>query len=663
MERRNLLDGETSPYLRQHKDNPVAWRPWGAAAFAEARELGRPVFLSIGYAACHWCHVMARESFEDGDVAALLDAGFVAVKVDREERPDVDAIYMDAVQALGRPGGWPLSVFLDPEGRPFFGGTYYPREAFLELLRQIDEAWRDGRARVGAAAADLAAFLAAEDRRAAGPLSPAVLADFAAAWLARRDPLFGGRRGAPKFPPAHDARLLLRIWRRTGDVEALETAKGALDGMLRGGVHDQLGGGFHRYSVDERWLVPHFEKMLYDQANLAEAYLDAHLATGDPLYARVARSTLDYVLSDLAAPEGGFACAEDADSPGGEGAFYVFAADELRAALAPDEYEAFAAAYDVTDEGNMDGANVLALRPGAPFAEQRGPLGAARRKALALRARRERPARDDKVLADWNGLAVAALARAGRALDEPRYAAAAARAATHLLERLAAPGGGLLHVRRGAGEGVRGALADYAFVVRGLLQLYQSDFDPRWLEEAARLAAKQDELFWSEERGDYFSTDGTDATLIVRRVEPFDGAVPAGRSIAALNLLDLATLLAEPRLRARAERLFASTPADAARAPLAFAALLAAWDEYLHGGISAVVVGDRRDPAALGAARRLAAAGAVVALGAGEDAARVPALARREAGGRAPSIHVCRDGVCLPPTTNVAAALRAVAGR
>ena len=606
---------------------------------------------------------MARESFEDPDVAALLNAGFVAVKVDREERPDVDAIYMDAVQALGRPGGWPLSVFLDAEGRPFFGGTYYPRAAFLELLRRIDEAWREGRGRVGAAAADLAAFLAAEDRRATGPLSPSILEDFAAAWLAQRDPRFGGRRGAPKFPPAHDARLLLRIWRRTGDVEALETAKGALDGMLRGGVHDQLGGGFHRYSVDERWLVPHFEKMLYDQANLAEAYLDAHLATGDPLYARVARSALDYVLADLAAPEGGFVCAEDADSPGGEGAFYVFAADELRAALTPDEYTVFAAAYGVTDEGNFGGANVLALQPGAPFAEQRGPLGSARRKALALRARRERPARDEKVVADWNGLAIAALARAGRALDAPRYVEAAARAANALLARLAAPGGGLLHALRGASEGAPGLLADHAFVVRALLQLHQTDFDPRWLEEAARLAAKQDELFWSDERGDYHSTDGADGTLIVRRVEPFDGAVPAGRSIAALNLLDLATLLDAPALRAKAERLFAATPAAAARAPLAFASLLAAWDEFLHGGVSAAIVGDRRDPAAFAAARRLAAAGAVVALGAGEDAARVPALAKLGAANRAPSIHVCRDGVCLPPTTNVAAALRAVAGR
>jgi len=658
VEIRNRLGAESSPYLLQHKDNPVAWFAWGPEAFAAARELDRPIFLSIGYSTCHWCHVMEHQSFEDPEVARALNDAFIPVKVDREERPDVDSIYMDVTQALTGHGGWPMSVWLTPEGRPFFAGTYFPRDAFLDLLGRIRQAWLFQRSEIEVQGRTLAGQV--QEKLAAGragPLDDALLARFLDGWRSRFDPRHGGTRGAPKFPHAYDMQVLLRIHRRTGDAFALEVVTKTLDEMAKGGIYDHLGGGFARYSVDAEWFAPHFEKMLYDQASLATAYVEAWQSTGNPEYEQVAREVLDYVMRDVTHEDGGFFSAEDADSEGVEGKFYVWTWGQLEEALSPDQLQLVAEAFGADEAGNWEhGANILRLSPGRSRATRSPELAAAMERLFERRARRIRPHLDDKVLADWNGLMIAAMARAGRALGEPRYVAAAQRVARFVLSAMRRPEGALWHRWRDGKAGIPGFLDDHAFVIHGLIDLYQADFDPSWLDAAEQLQERQDALFRTVD-GDYLLSDGSDPHVIARRIEPFDNVVPSGRSVTALNLLRLSDLLVRPELRERAAALFAATPDAVRSAPFGFAFLMLALDYALDRSQEIAVVGDLEAAdtrALLAALNRGFRPNRVVAAGPPADDARPALLAGRPLQRGRATAYVCEQGACHRPTNEPA---------
>ncbi|GAB4367817.1 MAG: thioredoxin domain-containing protein [Acidobacteriota bacterium] len=658
---RNNLDRESSPYLLQHKDNPVWWQPWGEAAFAEARRRDVPVFLSVGYSTCHWCHVMEHECFEDPEVARALNEGFVAIKVDREERPDVDALYMDAVHAMGRRGGWPMSVWLTPDGRPFVAGTYFPKPQFLDLLAAIRHGWETDRKALLEHAGRVAAVLERSARRqAAGDLDASVLERFAETWKREADRVHGGRRGAPKFPPAWDMRVLLRIWRRTGDAELLEIVRTTLDRLAASGTYDHLGGGFHRYSTDERWLVPHFEKMLYDQASLVRAYLEAWQATGEPEYEAVVRETLDYVLRDMTDAGGGFRSAEDADSEGEEGRFYVWTRGEIAAVLDDEEFAAFEREFTVGITGNFEhGRNVLALRDGKRRNGRSAVVARAMEKLRAARGQRPRPHLDDKVLADWNGLMIGAMARAGRSLGEPRYIAAAARAARFVLDSMRAPDGRLWHRWRDGKAGIAGMLDDYAFMADGLIDLFEATGERSWLEAARDLDERAHGLFADAKTGDLYATDGSDPLLPVRRVEPFDNVVPSGRSVSALNALRLFGLYLDPVYEKRAAALFRTSPALVRTHPTAFAMLATALDWALDDAHEVAVIVPERDgkPTAFERAlRREFAPNTVIARATAAEAAAkgaLPLVAGRPLAepGR-PTAYVCEHGVCHRPTTD-----------
>ncbi|MHC4861286.1 MAG: thioredoxin domain-containing protein, partial [Planctomycetota bacterium] len=522
----NRLAKESSPYLLQHAHNPVDWYPWGEEAFEKARKEDKPVFLSIGYSTCHWCHVMERESFENEETAALLNEHFVAIKVDREERPDVDNVYMAAVQALSGHGGWPLSVFLTPEGKPFWGGTYFPpedrfgRPGFKSVLVQIAGAWREKREEVLEGAERLTQFVADLNVTVKGAaLDEKTLANGVDEFASRFDSRRGGFESAPKFPRTHSLSFLLRQHARTGDAQVLAMVEKTLAEMARGGIYDHVGGGFHRYSTDPLWLVPHFEKMLYDQALVARASLEAYQVTGKPVYADLARDVFRYVLRDMTDEKGGFYSAEDADSEGVEGKFYVWTRDEILEVLGEADGELFAKVYDVKADGNFreeasgeeTGTNILHLE--RPLEETAGELGTdaaglakrlapMREKLFAVRERRIHPLKDDKILTDWNGLMIGTLAYAGRTLDEPRYTEAARKAADFLLTTMVSDGR-LLHRYRGGQASILAFLDDHAFLTLGLLDLYEATFEERWLAEAKRLAGETIRLFWDESAGGF----------------------------------------------------------------------------------------------------------------------------------------------------------------
>jgi len=593
----NRLIHETSPYLLQHAHNPVDWRPWGDEAFDEARRLGKPVFLSIGYSTCHWCHVMEEESFEDEEIAAAMNELYVSIKVDREERPDVDAIYMAAVQALTGSGGWPMSVWLTPDREPFFGGTYFPprdgargaRHGFLTVLRDIHDAYKSDPERVGRATAALVGAVRARigsnggsdaAAAAAGRPAPSLIADTVTIFKRIFDDRDGGLRRAPKFPSNIPIRLLLRAHARTGDQVALLMAALTLEKMAAGGMYDQLAGGFHRYSTDARWLVPHFEKMLYDNALLVVAYAEAWQVTGRDDFARVARDTLEYLHREMTAPGGGIFSATDADSkrPDGkseEGAFFVWSEAEIREHLgAGPDTDHFIRYYGVTAAGNFEGANILAIA--APDEREHGALAPQRAVLYATRLRRSPPFRDEKILAAWNGLAISAFAVAGRMFDEPRYVAAAVRAASHLLENMR-PGGRLARSAKDGRAGGAGFLDDYAFVCAGLIDLYEATFEPRWLREAIALADDVERLF-ADPAGGWFMTAADHEQLIAREKPTYDGAEPSGTSVALLNALRLGTFTSDDRWRAIADRAFAAITPTLTENPLGLTEALLALD-------------------------------------------------------------------------------------
>ena len=605
----NRLARASSPYLLQHQHNPVDWHEWGAEARARARREDKPIFLSIGYSTCHWCHVMAHESFEDAETAALMNAHFVCIKVDREERPDLDELYMAAVQAMGAAGGWPLNVFLTPDLKPFYGGTYWPpqdhagRPAFRRVLRTVAEAYANRQPQVKTTAEQVSAALGSLSTAAEGaPAEPtADLFDRALAeWRATFDAQWGGFGGAPKFPPATALRALLRIHHRTGDADALRMVERTLDAMAAGGIRDHLGGGFHRYAVDREWLVPHFEKMLYDNALLALAYLEAYQAIparGD--WAHVARETLDDLLRDLADPAGGFHSAQDADSEGVEGKFYVWTPSQLRDCLGPEEARLAASYYDVSEAGNFEGASILhAAKPLEVVARMEGlkpdvfreRLEAARAKLLEARARRVPPGTDDKVLADWNALAISALATAHRVLGEARYGQAAGRTADFLLANRD-PREGLLHAWR-SGRGHTPAFRDdYAYLADALVDLYEATFEPRWVREATTLGDEMIRRFWDAEAGAFFRTRAEADDVLVRLRGVHDGALPSGNSVAARALARLAHLAGRADFGRIADALLRAAQPEAERIPTAMAAYLLALDFHLGPVREVAIIG------------------------------------------------------------------------
>ena len=684
----NRLAGETSPYLLQHQHNPVDWYPWGPEALARARAEDRPIFLSIGYSACHWCHVMERESFEDDAIARLMNERFVNIKVDREERPDLDNLYMAAVQALTGHGGWPMSVFLTPDGQPFYGGTYYPpadargMPGLPRVLLSVERAWKERRDEIADAAAELTAKLRTMgDLPAANPGAEldATLLDDAARSLGRvYEPVHGGFGPAPKFPHPMDLRVLLRHHARTGDAHALHMARHTLDKMARGGIRDHLGGGFARYSTDDRWLVPHFEKMLSDNALLATVYLEAYQVTGDEEYADVARETLDYVLTRMTGPEGAFYAAEDADSEGVEGNFYAWPLDEIRDVLGPDRAATFAAAYDVTEGGNWEGRNILNLPEPIPAvarrlardeAALRAELAEGRAKLLAARERRVPPGQDTKVITAWNGLVLAALAAASHALPQPGYAVAAVKAASFLLDTMRTPDGRLLRTYKDGQAKLNAYLDDYANLVDGLTRLFEATGDGRWIEAALDLAKVMVAEFYDGAAGGFFYVGSSHESLIARQKDHYDNATPSANAMAATALTRLAALTGRDDLDRLARATLQSVHVVMERMPTAAGQSLIALDFLLAPAREyAVIAGSdvAEFRAALAAINRRFDPRRVVAPAPGPvppaRAKLVPLLADRPARDGRATTYICENFACREPVVGVEALRAALPG-
>lgn len=595
----NLLIHETSPYLKQHAHNPVDWHPWGPEALAKSRELDRPIFLSIGYSACHWCHVMEHESFEDPEAAAVLNEYFISIKVDREERPDLDQIYMQAVQMLTGQGGWPMSVFLTPDLKPFYGGTYFPPEAkygrpsFKQVLHALIDVWKNRRDEVKQQAGQFAEHIqgAMKLESADGAIDDSLIRNSVGVLARVFDSTYGGFGTAPKFPHPMEISLLLRAWKRTNDDDALHMARYTLERMALGGIYDHLGGGFHRYSTDERWLVPHFEKMLYDNALLTVAYLEGYQATGDPLFRDVVEETLAYVSREMTSPEGPFYSTQDADSEGVEGKFFVWSAAEIEQVLGKEQAELFSDVYSVTPEGNWEEHNILnSSKTPAQNArllrldetELRRKLGAARRLLFEVRSQRIWPGRDEKVLTAWNGLMIAAFAQAAQVLDHPPYAETAAKAADFILARMRGPDGRLFRTcSAGTQPKLNAYLEDYAYLSNALVTLYEATFAPKWLEAALDLTQIMIEQFWDEDEAGFYFTGKDHETLIARTKDPQDSSVPSGNSVAVTCLLRLAKLTGRIDLQEKAEATLKLFRALMASSPLAGGQMLNALDFHL----------------------------------------------------------------------------------
>ena len=612
----NKLVNEKSPYLIQHAHNPVDWHPWCDEVFSKARAENKPIFLSIGYATCHWCHVMEKESFENEEAAGYLNDTFICIKVDREERPDIDAVYMAACQMLTGSGGWPLSIFMTPEKKPFFAATYLPRNSrggragLIDICRQVKKLWVDDHEKIATSAGSIAdslhrafAFKAADD-------PDETLFDTAYSQIKSGfDPQFGGFEPAPKFPTPHRLLFLLRCYHRTADARALDMVVKTLTAMRMGGIWDHVGFGFHRYSTDSRWLLPHFEKMLYDQAMIATAYLEAFQITREPLFAETAEDVFAYVLRDMTAPEGAFYSAEDADSEGEEGKFYVWTTEEFQRVLEAEDSERWESVLRLSPEGNFtdeatrkkSGANIVHLtasikkwaqKAGVPEAEFETEWTRIRDRLYRVREQRIHPLKDDKILTDWNGLMIAALALGARILNKPEYETAARKAADFVLQKMRDAQGRLYHRFRDGELAVEAHAADYAFLIHGLLSLYQTTFDLKFAEQARELQQEMTTNFWDDENGGFFSTPAGNVELPVRPKELYDGAIPSANSVALFNLLFLSRLTGNPQWedRARAQiRAFAGTVKSQ---PTAFTYFLCALDFALRPGEEIVITGE-----------------------------------------------------------------------
>ena len=672
----NRLAQETSPYLLQHKNNPVDWYPWGEEALEKAWAEDKPILLSVGYSACHWCHVMERESFEDEATAEIMNKHFVNIKVDREERPDVDSIYMSAIQAMTRHGGWPMTVFMTPDGAPFYGGTYFPpvpsrgMPSFKQVLLSLADAYANRREEVLASAENVREFLK-ESSTASIPrseVSEGLLTHAANALAGQIDNRFGGFDGAPKFPQAMNLEVLLRHHKRTGDRAALSGVDLTLRQMANGGIYDQLGGGFARYSVDEYWLVPHFEKMLYDNALLAGLYLEAYEATGDGFYRRIAEETLDYVMRDMRSPEGGFYSAEDADSEGVEGKFYVWTPEEIEATLEPEDAKLAERYWDVTERGNFEGKNILNVpRPpeavaaefGLSTEELWGRILLIRERLFTEREKRVRPGRDEKVLAAWNGLMLRAFALAAGATGREEYLRVAEENAAFLLEKLVVDG----RLRRSYKDGqarLNGYLEDYACVADGLVELYETTFETRWLREAASLADAILELFWEEAEGAFYDTAADHEELVTRPRDVYDNATPSGNSVAVDVLLKLSVLLEREDYRERAGAVLDNLSGGMVQVPGAFGRLLSALDFYLSTPYEVAIIGERETSGTKTLLETVYSSYLPNKVVAGssendEEATQlVPLLANRPMRGGRPTAYVCVNYACQSPTTDPA---------
>lgn len=700
-EKANRLINQQSPYLLQHAFNPVDWYPWGEEAFTKAKSEDKPLFLSIGYSTCHWCHVMAHESFENKEIAAILNKWFISIKVDREERPDIDQMYMAATQAMTGSGGWPMSVFLLPDGSPFYAGTYFPpaaignRPGFAELLNSIHQVWLERREDLQNSAKRMVAALERGGTGEATELKPQVLKDCYAQLAGSYDNLAGGFGQAPKFPRPVIFNFLFSYFHSAGETKAREMALYTLRKMAAGGMYDQLGGGFHRYSVDEKWFVPHFEKMLYDQAQLADAYLDAYQISGDTEYARIAGEVFDYLLRDMRDADGGFYSAEDADSdnpysPGqhGEGAYYLWTRQDIGKRLDTQAAEIFSAGFGLKDDGNVEqdpmgefsGRNILYRAKSNEelatlFHKEEGQirksLAAAKKLLLTVRERRRRPHLDDKVITAWNGMTIGALARGSRILGKPELLKAALGTASFLQDKLfQSNNNSLLRRYRNKQAGLAGQLADYACLVNGLLHLYQASQDPRWLRWSVKLTERQISLFWNE-KGGYFFDSVDDPTVKIRMKGIYDGAEPAANSVAAENLLLLGQLENKPHWQKMAQRLVESYSEVIKHYPPALPLMLTIWQEINSQPAQIIIAGEPGSAdteALLAEAESVYSRSRLILLADGAEnqkylAARHPFLenvVRLE--GKA-TAYFCSDFTCKMPTSDPAVLRQQLAGK
>lgn len=672
----NRLSHETSPYLLQHAHNPVDWYPWGAEALAKSKAENKPILLSIGYSACHWCHVMEHESFENEAIAKLMNDNFINIKIDREERPDLDTIYMNAVQMMGQRGGWPLTVFLTPDCVPFYGGTYFPpvdrhgMPGFPRLLLAIADAFQNRREEIEQSASGLLSELQRINEVTwADSTLTSVLLDQAAQQILRAfDPVEGGFGRAPKFPPSMTLSFLLRQSQRTQAPALLAAVELTLDKMARGGMYDQLGGGFHRYSVDEKWLVPHFEKMLYDNALLARIYLDAYLVTGSEFYRQVATETLDYVRREMTDVSGGFYSSQDADSEGEEGKFFVWTPQEVEALLGAEDAALFNRYFDVSEAGNFESHNILHVDESVETIAKllkvtpeqlQAVLARGKQILFEARERRIKPGRDEKMLTAWNGLMLRSFAEAAQVLSRADYLETAVRNAEFVLATLKRAGR-LLRSHKDEISKLNAYQEDYAYLIDGLLALYEASFDTRWFVEARALADTMIEQFWDAENGGFFFTSADHETLISRTKDFYDNATPAGNSVAAHVLLRLALFTGEARYRELAEQILQLTVHDVQRMPNGFGHMLCALDLYLSEPREIALVGSWTDT---GTAALIATVfqrylpNKVVALATPGDVAAgqtISLLAQRGVIEGKAAAYVCRNFICAAPVTTAA---------
>ncbi len=681
----NRLINETSPYLLQHANNPVDWYPWGEEALARARDEDKPILLSIGYSACHWCHVMERESFENDAIAELMNQNFVNIKVDREERPDLDAVYMEAVQMLTGSGGWPMTVFLTPDGKPFYGGTYFPpvdrhnMPGFPRLLETVSQAYRNSNPEIQRVTGQLTEQMGrtANMPQSAGALDESILHNAYNTLATNFDYQNGGVGSAPKFPQAMTLEILLRYHAHGHNDRALSMLDLTLEKMARGGIYDQIGGGFHRYSTDTFWLVPHFEKMLYDNALLARLYLHGWLATGRALYRRITEEILDYALREMTGKHGGFFSATDADSEGEEGKFFVWSPEEIEEALGSEDAGLFSAFYGVSQRGNFEGKNILNISVKATdFAERQGVtlerlVDIIRRGKETLRLsreEREHPLLDDKALASWNGLMLRAFAEAGAALERQDYLDAAAKNATFLLEAMR-PEGTLLRSYREGQAKLPGFLEDYSFVADGLLSLYEATFQQRWLDAAVDLADEMISQFWDKEGGCFYDTGREHEELVIRPRDVFDNAQPCGGSVASDVLLRLSVVTGNDDYAAKAVAPMRTLAELMGRAPAGTGRWLAALDFYLSTPKEVAVVGPLDDPATVALLRTVNGrylANRVIVGADGESAAAQSGLPLLEGRGMVdgrPTAYVCENYVCQLPVTGAEDLAAQLAGK
>jgi uncharacterized protein YyaL (SSP411 family) len=681
----NHLINETSPYLLQHAHNPVDWYPWGPEAFEKAQRENKPIFLSIGYSTCHWCHAMAHESFEHPEVARLMNEAFVSIKVDREERPDIDSVYMSACQLMTGSGGWPLSIIMTPDKKPFFAATYIPRESrfgltgMTELIPHIRELWATQRGKALNLSNEIAAVLQRTSPDTHSEKINEATLDLTYEQLDERfDEQHGGFSSAPKFPSPHNLLFLLRYWKRSGKKAALDMVEKTLQAMRRGGIYDHIGFGFHRYSTDSQWLVPHFEKMLYDQAMLAMAYTEAYQATRKEDYGKTAREILTYVLRDMTAKEGGFCSAEDADSEGEEGKFYLWMQEEVRQSLGSEETDFAARVFNIEKDGNFaeqatgrkSGVNILHLRKtlgelasdlNLSQQDLQSHLEGMRQKLFAYREKRIHPIKDDKILTDWNGLMIAALAKGAKAFDEPEYAKAACRAADFILENMRKPDGRLWHRYRDGQAGVQANVDDYAFLIWGLIELYEAIFNAKYLEVALAMTGDMVKHFWDEDGSGLYLTPDDGESLLVRKKEIYDGAIPSGNSVAMLNLLRLGRMTANSDLEEKAARISSAFSRSVKQLPSAHTQLMVALDFGIGPCYEVVIAGNTQAEDTKAMVRALSThflPNKVVLLNpSGRESTEITKLAKfiknqSSIGSRA-TAYVCMNYNCKLPTTDI----------